>query len=62
MSATLLLQIGAAVVCVNSILSAVQILFAALAKQEPGWLQSVSSVVLKISQFLGSNPPTPPAA
>lgn len=42
--------------CLNIILSAVQQIFAKLSKAEPGWLQSVSSVVLAVAKYLGSNP------
>lgn len=64
MNASLLLQISAGVVFVNSLLAALQILFSALAKQEPGWLTSVSKLLLSVAQVLGSNPPNqpPPAA
>jgi hypothetical protein len=62
MSLTLIATIGAVVVCVNSVLSAIQVLFTAMSKTEPGWLQSASKFLLSVSQFLGSNPPnsTPP--
>jgi hypothetical protein len=64
MSLSLMATVAAAVVCVNSVLSAIQVLFTALSKTEPGWLQSVSKFLLSVSQFLGSNPPnsSPPAA
>jgi hypothetical protein len=50
--------------CANIVLSAVQQVFAKLSKTEPGWLQSVSSIVLAIAKYLGSNPdaPKPPSA
>jgi hypothetical protein len=44
------------VACLNIALSAVQQMFSSLSKSEPGWLQSVSSVVLAVAKFLGSNP------
>ena len=63
MSLSLMVTVGAVVVCVNSILSAIQILFTALSKQEPSWLTSMCKFVLSVSQFLGSNPPSsPPSA
>ena len=40
----------------NVLLSAVQQIFSNLAKTEPGWLQSTSSVILSVSKYLGSNP------
>jgi hypothetical protein len=63
MSTSLMLTIAAGVMFVNTVLSAVQVLFTALSKTEPGWLQSASKFLLTVTQFLGSNPPnTPPAA
>ena len=42
--------------CANIVLSAVQQIFSKLSKSEPGWLQTVSSVVLAVTKYLGSNP------
>lgn len=53
--------IGAIVICLNIILSAVQQVFTKLSLKEPGWLQSTSSFMLKVVQYMGSNPPNPPA-
>jgi len=44
------------IMCLNIALSAVQQIFAKLAKSEPGVVQQISSVVAKIAQYLGSNP------
>ena len=46
----------AVVLGLNSVLSALQQIFGSLAKSEPGWLQSLSSIVLEVAKFLGSNP------
>lgn len=40
----------------NVLLSSLQQIFSALSKSEPGWLQSVSKVVLFVAKYLGSNP------
>lgn len=55
-SATLIASVCSIVVCLNIALSAVQQIFAKLAKTEPGALQQISSVVSKIAQYIGSNP------
>lgn len=39
----------------NVLLSGVQTVFGALAQSEPGWLQTIGSIVLTVSQWLGSN-------
>ena len=49
-----------AVVCLNIALSAVQQVFSALSQTEPGWLQTLSSFVLSVAKYLGSNPDTKP--
>ncbi len=59
MSAGLIGILIAVVLSLNSILSAVQKIFSSLAKTEPGWLQSFSSIVLSVAKFLGSNPDAP---
>jgi hypothetical protein len=53
--AAVLLVVG----CLNVVLSAVQQVLAKLSVQEPGWLTTVSTALLKVAQWLGSNPPTP---
>lgn len=55
-SAALIASVCSIVVCLNIALSAVQQIFAKLAKTEPGALQQISSVVAKIAQYIGSNP------
>jgi hypothetical protein len=40
----------------NVLLSSVQQIFSGLSKSEPGWLQSISSIVLAVAKYLGSNP------
>ena len=55
-SVSTLASIALIISCLNIVLSAIQEIFAKLAKSEPGWLQSLSAIVLKIAQYLGSNP------
>ena len=50
----------AVVLGLNAVLSSLQKIFGAMAQSEPGWLQSLSSIVLAVAKFLGSNPDTPP--
>lgn len=40
----------------NVLLSGAQKIFSTLSKSEPGWLQSLGSIMLEISKLLGSNP------
>lgn len=40
----------------NVLLSGVQTIFGNLSKSEPGWLQTVSSIVSNVAKWLGSNP------
>jgi hypothetical protein len=56
MSAGFIGIVIAIVAGLNVLLSSVQKVFSGLSKSEPGWLQSLSSVVLEIAKFLGSNP------
>lgn len=44
------------VISANYALSAVQSIFSQWAKQEPGWLQKLSSIVAKLSQWAAGNP------
>lgn len=56
MSNGLIAIVIALVLGLNTILSTVQKVFGSLAKSEPGWLTTLSSIVLEIAKFLGSNP------
>lgn len=47
------------VVCLNLLLSAVQQIFHTLSKSEPGWLQTLSVVILNITKYLSANPDVP---
>lgn len=60
----LLAMVLAAVAVMNIALTAVQKIFAALGKGEPGILVTISKVVLAVATWIGSNPDltkTPPA-
>lgn len=56
LSPALIAIVAGVVLSLNTALSGVQTIFAQWSKQEPGWLQSVSSFVLSVAKFLGSNP------
>lgn len=56
LSPAMIAIVAGIVMSLNTVLSSMQVLFAQWAKQEPGWLQSVSKFVLSVSKFLGSNP------
>lgn len=56
LSASFIALVSGIILSVNSALSLVQSLFAQWAKSEPGWLQSISSLVLNVAKFIGSNP------
>lgn len=56
LSAGFVALIVSIVACLNIALSAVQQGFSALSKTEPGWLQTISKLVLGIAKYVGSNP------
>lgn len=55
--ATILLVLG----IINTLLSAAQTILVKLAVAEPGWLTSLSNVLLKVVQYLSANTPSPTA-
>jgi hypothetical protein len=55
----LVAAVGVIVACLNIIMSALVQLFAKLAVAEPAWMQTVGSILLKISQYVTGNTPTP---
>lgn len=55
-SGGLIAIVGAIVIGLNLLLSSIQKVFSTMAKTEPGWLQSLSAIVLAVAKFLGSNP------
>jgi hypothetical protein len=55
-SATFIGVVVAIVAGLNVLLSSVQQIFSSLSKAEPGWLSSISSVILAVAKYLGSNP------
>lgn len=61
MNKDLIAQVVLVIGCLNILLSAIQQIFAKLSQAEPDWLQKVSTVILKVVQYVGSNTPTPPS-